>query len=211
MLRKQHDCVIIANGAFPASSEIRKCLSEAECIIACDGAVNNLTEAGIEPHFIVGDLDSLTPELRERFSAIVFHNPDQETNDLTKAAEFACARGFRNPVILGATGLREDHTLGNISLLTKYCALFDSVKMVSDFGTFIPITRTTRFESMPGQQISIFALFPFGAITTHGLRYPINERELPVWWEGTLNEATGDHFTIELKGHGNVLVYLRHP
>lgn len=210
MLKRQHDCVIIANGAFPTRPDILTELKRSSCIIACDGAVNNLMGAGIAPHHIVGDLDSVSDELRRQFSDILFHNPDQETNDLTKAAEFAVEKGFKRPVILGATGLREDHTLGNISLLTTYSRMFDTVRMVSDFGTFIPVMNTSTIECIPGQQVSLFAIFPFGSITTHGLRYPIRERKLPVWWEGTLNEALSFSFTIELAGEGNVIVYLHH-
>lgn len=211
MLKKLHDCVIVANGAFPTRNDILAELKQSECIIACDGAVTNLLEADIVPHYIVGDLDSLPQNLKLRFADILFHNPDQETNDLTKAALFAQEKGLTRPVILGATGLREDHTLGNISLLTVYCKMFENVRMVSDFGTFIPIMRTTTIESNPGQQISLFAIFPFGSITSEGLRYPVQERKLPVWWEGTLNEAIGNSFTIKMEGEGNILIYLRHP
>ena len=45
---------------------------------------------------------------------------DQETNDQTKAVNFLLAQGKRRIAIIGATGNREDHTLGNISLLSDY-------------------------------------------------------------------------------------------
>ena len=45
---------------------------------------------------------------------------DQETNDLTKAVNYVKTLGFREVLILGATGRREDHTLGNISLLAQF-------------------------------------------------------------------------------------------
>jgi thiamine pyrophosphokinase len=206
------DCLIIAGGEFPHLPTLIDDLRAAKCLIACDGAVTNLLRVGITPTHIVGDLDSLTPDLRERFADIVCHNPDQETNDLTKAARFAEQLGCRRIAILGATGLREDHTLGNISLLTDYVRRFESVKMISDYGTFIPITQTTTFRDIvPGTQVSLFAIFPFGSITSSGLRYPISERKLPVWWEGTLNEALSTQFTLTMEGEGNLLVYLAHP
>ncbi|MGL4294003.1 MAG: thiamine diphosphokinase, partial [Bacteroidales bacterium] len=136
---------------------------------------------------------------------------DQETNDLTKAINFAKGKGFYSPIIIGATGLREDHTLGNISLLTQYTGLFEHICMVSDYGIFHSISETTSFECSPGQQVSLFSIFPFGIISTRGLKYPIHKRNLPVWWEGTLNETTDSRFTIEIEGKGSVLVYLCHP
>ncbi|MEG1585286.1 MAG: thiamine diphosphokinase [Bacteroidales bacterium] len=211
MFRKQHDCLIVATGAFPESEKLLFLLKERIPVIACDGAVNKLMNALIEPDYIVGDLDSVDENLQKQLSKKVHFNPDQETNDLTKAAEFAYEKGFRAPLIMGATGLREDHTLGNISLLIKYRDMFDEVGMISDYGIFIPIRHTTTFPCKPGQQISVFALFPYGSITSKGLKYPITERKLPIWWEGTLNETINDQFTLEIEGEGNVLVYLRHP
>ncbi|MEG1615645.1 MAG: thiamine diphosphokinase [Bacteroidales bacterium] len=210
MLVKEFDCVILANGEFPQSDITRSYLQQAPYLIACDGAVNKLLDCNLKPDAIVGDLDSISQERLDLFADIIHHNPDQETNDLTKSALFARKAGFTKILILGATGLREDHTLANISLLTLYKGMFENVYLVSDYGTFIPITKTTTIATYPGQQVSIFALFPYGTITSEGLRYPVAERQLPLWWEGTLNEALGDSFTLQLSGEGNVLVYLRH-
>ena len=71
------------------------------------------------PDIIIGDGDSLCPEYRELYASLVHHNPDQETNDQTKAVHYLYARGMRRIAIVGATGKREDHTIGNISLLME--------------------------------------------------------------------------------------------
>ena len=65
-------------------------------------------------------MDSLDPSIAGRFHDRIFRNSDQETNDLTKAVTWCSERGYRDLVILGATGKREDHTMGNISLLAEY-------------------------------------------------------------------------------------------
>ena len=119
---------------------------------------------------IVGDLDSIPADLRKRYADRIHHVEDQEINDLSKSIRFAHAQGYREVLILGATGLREDHTLGNISLLMEYAPLFKRVEMLSDYGLFTPILETTTFASYPGQQISIFVLYPEGEISTEGLR-----------------------------------------
>jgi thiamine pyrophosphokinase len=54
-----------------------------------------------------------------------------------------------------------------------YAHLFKRVEMLSDYGLFTPILETTTFASYPGQQISIFVLYPEGEISTEGLRWPI--------------------------------------
>ena len=117
-------CVIVANGRFPSAELPLRLLKEAKTIIACDGAVKTLYEKGIHPDAIVGDLDSIPAGLRERYADRIHHVEDQEINDLTKSVRFAHTQGYREVLILGATGLREDHTLGNISLLIDYAHLF---------------------------------------------------------------------------------------
>ena len=140
---KERGCVIVANGRFPSAELPLRLLKEAKTIIACDGAVKTLYEKGIHPDAIVGDLDSIPAGLRERYADRIHHVEDQEINDLTKSVRFAHTQGYREVLILGATGLREDHTLGNISLLMDYAHLFKRVEMLSDYGLFTPILETT--------------------------------------------------------------------
>lgn len=203
---QKYKCVIVANGLFPTRPEVLEKLEEAEFVIACDGAILNL-EGHRVPDVIVGDLDSVSEELRQRYSDRIFPVTEQETNDLTKAVHYARENGFREILILGATGLREDHTLGNISLLLEYVGEFDRVEMLSDYGLFTPLIQTTTLESFPGQQISLFSLSPHGAISVRGLRYPIENRRLYSWWEATLNEGVGNEFTVILQEEAKILVY----
>lgn len=205
MIRK-YKCIVIANGLFPSRPEVLALLKEAEYVIACDGAVVN-TEAYRQPDAIVGDLDSLPGEIWLRYTGRIFYRACQETNDLTKAVYFAREKGFSEVLILGATGLREDHTLGNISLLLEYAALFERVEIVSDYGRFTPLLRSAVLDTYPGQQISLFSLTSGTAITVEGLRYPIKNRVLYSWWEATLNEATGETFAVRFAGEAKVLVY----
>ena len=190
---KRYKCVVVANGLFPTGQQALELLRQAEFVVACDGAV-------------IG-LDSLPEPVRNRYSDRIHRVKDQETNDLTKAVNYVKTLGFREVLILGATGRREDHTLGNISLLAQYVTEFERVEMVSDFGWFTPLYRTTTLDSEPGQQVSLFSLYPNGRISVSGLRYPIEKRRLLYWWEATLNEATGKEFTVILEEDARVLVY----
>lgn len=203
---REGKCIVVANGLFPSRPEIMELLQKADFVIACDGAVVKL-EAHRQPDVIVGDLDSLSLEIRKRYEDRIFHIPEQETNDLTKAVHYASGHGFREVLILGATGLREDHTLGNISLLMEYVADFESIEILSDFGCFTPLTRTAVLKSHPGQQVSLFSLYPDGAISVKGLCYPIENRRLHSWWEATLNEAIGHEFAVILHEETRILVY----
>jgi len=204
----EYEHIILADGLFPSSERVQNLLKEAKNIVCCDGAAQKLLNFGIEPDYIIGDLDSLSEEFKQLFAQKIVQNPEQETNDLTKAVEFCISKNWKQIAILGATGLREDHTLGNISLLCDYKKRLDEVVMISDFGIFTPILKTTSFKSFPGQQISIFSLDPETKLTFNGLKYPVTNQSFTSWWQGTLNATLGDSFEIVLHGKGNVIVYI---
>lgn len=196
--------VVLANGEYPSHELPLRLLEEAEFVVCCDGAANEYISRGHTPDVIIGDGDSILPEHKERFSSIIIHNPDQETNDQTKAVQFLQAKGYRRIAIVGATGKREDHTLGNISLLVDYMKSGGmEVRTFTDYGVFIPVSDSQTFASHAGQQVSIIN---FGAkgLKGEGLAYPLSD--FTNWWQGTLNEATEDQFTIQCKG--NYLVFI---
>ena len=195
--------VILANGEYPTHVLPLKILEEAKFVVCCDGAANEYILRGHTPDIIIGDGDSLSPENKTRFSDIIHHIADQETNDQTKAVHFLQEKGYQRIAIVGATGKREDHTLGNISLLMEYMRSGMEVRMITDYGIFIPAQDTQTFASHPGQQVSIIN---FGAkgLKGKGLVYPLSD--FTNWWQGTLNEAIAEEFSICCTGE--YLVFL---
>lgn len=197
--------IILANGKFPEHEIPLGFLHHAEQIICCDGATQSLLNIGLKPDFIIGDLDSVSEEIKKQFSSILLQQPDQETNDLTKAFQFCLENNKTEITILGATGKRDDHTLGNLALLTDY-AEKANIQMLTDDGVFTPLSKTSILESYPEEQVSIFSLQPDTVFTFHNLLYPVKNRKLTSWWQGTLNEAKTNNFTIEFN-QGKVLVF----
>ena len=197
--------VILADGSFPTHEIPLGYLRNADQIICCDGSAENLVLTDLEPEAIVGDLDSLSPEIAEKFSDRLFKVSEQDTNDLTKAINWSIKKGYKEIIILGATGKREDHTIGNISLLGEYCREI-KVSMVTDTGTIIPLLKSSKVLSFPGQQVSIFSIDPETEITSKGLKYKLKGLKLHNWWRASLNEATGESFELRFTG-GPLIVY----
>jgi len=200
--------VILANGTFPVHPAPLAILHAAAPLVCCDGAADRLAEAGLTPDVVIGDLDSISPARREQFAAVLIEDRDQETNDLTKAVNWCRRQELPSVTILGATGEREDHTLANIALLARYNRDIRA-EMVTDFGTFSVARAACRLSSVPGQQISIFSLSPEAAITATGLKYPLADMRLKELWQGSLNEATGDAFTLTFT-NGTLVIYRLH-
>jgi thiamine pyrophosphokinase len=200
--------VIVADGSFPQHGIPLGYLKNAKQIVCCDGSTQSLLLFGIEPDAIVGDLDSLSNELANRFADRIYQDENQETNDLTKAVMWCIETGYRDIVIVGGTGKREDHTIGNISLLADYIGNVNAI-MVTDTGIFRPLLKSSEIMSFPGQQVSVFSIDPETEVTSHGLKYPLNQTKLTNWWFATLNESLGESFSLDFSGR--LIVYLKFP
>jgi len=198
-LEADFDAVIVAAGMFPAHPSPLGMLRRMRgSLFCCDGAADSLLDAGYVPIAVVGDGDSISPEAHKQLADRLTIITEQENNDLTKTVHYCVAQGYKRLCILGATGKREDHTLGNISLLADYMNIAD-VEMWTDYGTFTPVHGNAGFESFCGQQVSVFSLDTM-PLTLHGLRWPVENRTLTRWWQASLNEALGNVFSIETDG-----------
>ncbi len=209
MVFPNNEAVILANGAFPTKESLINKLKEAKYLICCDGAANKLSEIGVKPHAIIGDLDSLNHNLKEKYKDIIHHISEQNSNDLSKTVNWAVNKGFEQLTIMGATGKREDHEIANIFLLLRYVKKV-KIRMISDYGVFTPIKSDTIFKSYPEQQVSIFTPDSSIKISTRNLQYPLENQNLPELWNGTLNQSLTNNFEIKLLTKGEILVYQAH-
>ena len=189
------EVVVLANGEFPINQIPLSLLQRPIPVVCCDGAIEALDKIGKTPLALIGDGDSVSEELKNKYLDRWHFIADQETNDLTKAMNYCIEKGFKEVAILGATGKREDHTLANISLLIEYSKQVN-VRMFTDYGVFVPISQTTTLSSFAKQQVSIFSLDANNPLTSKKLRYPIENRKFKYWWEASLNEAIEENFTL---------------
>lgn len=213
--------VIICDGKFPKTEYPRYLIRSADFIICCDGALrkfmrNSTAVFGEErlPDLVIGDMDTLPMPMQKKYSDIIIKENEQEHNDQTKAVRWALnnLRGIESIHILGATGGRTDHTIGNVSLLMEYTRLFDldgiSIEMVSDNGTIFPINDTIEFECGPGRSVSIFTPDNSLKIRSEGLEYPTDDVVFDNWWKATLNRSIADNVRLELSHRSMALIIL---
>lgn len=213
--------VIICDGKFPKTEYPRYLIRSADFIICCDGALRKFLrnstaifgEARL-PDLVIGDMDTLPAAMQKRYSDIIIKETEQEHNDQTKAVRWALnnLKGIDSIHILGATGGRTDHTIGNTSLLMEYTRMFDlgdiSIEMVSDEGTVFPINDTIEFECGPGRSVSIFTPDNSLKIRSEGLMYPTDEVIFDNWWKATLNKSIADTVKLELSHRSIALIML---
>ena len=185
------DTVILAAGDFPRSGGAAwRLLAGAKRVVCCDGAARAYRRRfKREPLAIVGDLDSLKGG--RSGGARIVHVAEQETNDLAKAVRWCAAQGWKRPVIVGATGKREDHTLGNV-----FRALAFGLEIVTDHGRFVPFEGRLRLKVPAGAPVSVFAPDPTTRMTSKGLEWPLDGVRFDNLYCATLNRATATTVTL---------------
>jgi len=194
----QPEVVILGAGDFPQNSIPRNMLSKAKRVQCCDGAAASyMWHYHEKPWRIVGDGDSLPDEIKKKNQDIVRQIDEQDDNDQTKNVRYAAGHGYKRIAILGATGKREDHTLGNISLLIDYMEMGLEVRMYTDHGVFIPCNGSCEVSFKAGGAVSVFN-FGCTEFSCEGLQYSLYPTTR--LWQGTLNKCLGDTFSITANG-----------
>ena len=207
-MEKRKHIVILAAGDFPTHEIPLRILREADFVVCCDSAYSQFTIFNYQfsiPFVVIGDGDSLTDETKQVLGDRWIHVAEQDYNDLHKAMQWATQKfSIIDSLfsILGATGRREDHTLGNISYLDTFASEYPGIhlEMLTDHGRFQYHIGTRIYPSFLRQQVSLFTLDPRTHVTATGLQWPLDGATLSPWWQGTLNAALADTFSLSADG-----------
>jgi len=213
--------VILCDGEFPRKAYPLYLLDQADAVVCCDGAVLKYLRYtrrrfGEErlPEAVVGDMDTLPKTWQERLSKLIVHESEQDDNDQTKAMRYVLGRhpDVTEIHILGATGRREDHTLGNLGLLMEYTRMFDLRKVrleaVSDYSTAFPLTDSCELHVGKGRRVSLFSPDNTLTIRSEGLQWPTDGVVFDNWWPATLNRAVEDVVKLTFSHSSRALVLL---
>ena len=213
--------VIICDGQFPKTEYPRYLLRMADYIICCDGALKKFMKysEGIFgekrlPDLVIGDMDTLPASWQKKYADIIVKESEQEHNDQTKAVRWVLANiaDIADIHILGSTGGRADHTIGNLALLMEYTRMFDlgqiSIQAVTDEGTIFAVNDTVEFDCGVGRSVSIFSPDSSLRIKSEGLEYPTDDVIFDNWWKATLNKASDDKVRLVFNHPSMALVVI---
>lgn len=174
--------VVICNGKKPSEALLKKELSDADFVVCADGAASYALAQGVKVDLFVGDLDSLREkEAVEQLGCEAALFPeDKDMTDGELAARMAAERGCSRITLLGATGGRLDHFMGNVHVLIGLF-MMGAVGCIADDQNRIYVTcRRMEFEGELGDFLSIIPLGVNVRIrSTSGLLYPLILQDLP--------------------------------
>lgn len=183
-------------------------------ILAADSGMNALYAAAVTPDIIIGDFDSADEKILAFFQQnkeidFCTLNPEKDDTDTEFAIRESIRRGADSITIIGGTGTRLDHVLGNISLLG--IGLEEGVRMelldAHNRICMIDHSVTLKKKEQYGNYLS---LIPYNGnvtgVTLKGLKYPLHDYTMGGFNSlGISNEIVDDEASIELTS-GQLLV-----
>ncbi|MCI8645324.1 MAG: thiamine diphosphokinase [Firmicutes bacterium] len=180
-----------------------------DCILCADGGYDHARKAGISPHYLIGDFDSLKCEIEPDIKTIIFP-PEKDDTDTGLCLQAALDLGCEDILIVGGLGGRFDHALANIQLMA---GIADKVKRIaiSDEKNYCTILQngTLHLPREAGRHVSILSLSDISSgVSVTGAKYPLSNytmsRTFPL---GVSNEYADDILVISVK-NGTLLVAL---
>jgi len=178
--------VIIISGGSPPSKELLiKEISENTFLIGADSGANCLYFYNIKPDLLVGDFDSIDEIVMDYFTKnnceIDVYSKEKDFTDTEIAVKKALNMKPSEIVLLGCTGGRVDHLLGNIGLL-KVCLEEGVNACIKDGNNVIRLINSST--SLKGNLGDIFSVQSYCdeiiGLTIEGAKYPLNNYNLKI-------------------------------
>ncbi len=208
---------IIISGGELEEGFVETVLSENEgaSIVGVDKGVEYLYHHQIKPNYIVGDFDSIAPEIIKYYKtetnvAIREYNPVKDESDTEMAIRIAITIGSTEIYILGATGGRIDHLWANVQSLAIACK-FNVRAYILDPQNRIFVTdkpcQLKKSEAY-GKYLSVFSLsgdiFDFNM---KGTKWPLEHHVLKPTDSLTVSNRFEDEI-VEIDFIGGTIVVM---
>ena len=161
-------------------------------VLAADGGFARARALGLDTALLVGDLDSLAPDLLAAAESVgtpvLRAAADKDESDTELALLEAVHRGATRVTVLGALGgPRVDHALANVWLLAHPGLAGVDVILLDARSRLVLVSAPGPDDApvrrlLPGPPGAVVSLLPLGGdvsgITTVGLRYPLRDEPL---------------------------------
>src|SRR3990172_1274951 len=135
---KQDCAFVIASGPLGSNDFFRSQIDGFAPVelICADGGARHLDVLGMKPQVIIGDMDSLSPDILKRYeelgSRIMLYPRIKNETDTQLALEYAWKLPLGEVRVYAGMGGRIDHTLANISLLITAAKKGIATKLVDE-------------------------------------------------------------------------------
>ena len=185
-----------------------------DVIIAADSGMDFLYQNDITPDIIAGDFDSTRTKAleysEEKGQTEIYRlNPVKDDTDTEFAIRLAIEGGASQIILLGATGSRLDHVMGNISLLGIGLEKHIDI-MVRDPNNRIRIIDRPYHIKKAGQYGRFVSLIPVSSdneVSLTGFKYTLSNYKFDKFTSlGISNEIVDEEACIDIHKGQFILV-----
>lgn len=173
--------LIVLGGERPGAALLARCAQESDFVIAADSGLEAFEAAGVTPDLLVGDMDSVAPEVLSRYEGCVPEhrlNCIKDDTDGVDALDVALARGAKEITLLGALGGRLDHALANVMLLVRAHRQGAQARILAEDVEIVRVDGGFLLEGAQGDTVSLLPLGQAQNVTLEGFFYPLKGRTL---------------------------------
>jgi len=198
---------LIANGEPIKPESAHKILQDVEIIIAADGGALYCKKAGIHPHYIIGDLDSISDEVKQFFNnSEIIHLTDQYSTDMEKALKLASSLKPNRLKILSALGNRSDHANANLLFLREYNNEVP-VEIYDNFGRLTILKPGKHILKLDvGVTVSFFSMGSIQNLFLKGFKYNLSNQNYESYFVGNSNVVVIEKCEVEFDS-GSLFMY----
>lgn len=195
--------VIISAGSITDYGYTKGFIDDGDFVICADGGLYHAEKMGIIPSLTVGDFDSYTGTVTGEVRRF---NPEKDYTDTHIAVCEALECGYKEIVMLGASGTRLDHTLSNIGLLEYITERGATGYLINETNKITVINKDTVIKSEEGWHLSLIPIGTVKGVTLRGLKYSLDDYDLKFSESlAVSNEFTGEDAVIKIK-EGSLIV-----
>lgn len=201
-------CIIITSYIEGNLTELMKGY-EPDYILCADGGYNHAQKAGIIPHYLIGDFDSLEGNMPPDIERMTYPCEKDDT-DTGLCLQAALELGCKDILIIGGLGGRFDHALANIQAMSGIAGKVQRIA-IKDNKNYCTILQNNSLclQKQEGRHISVLSLSDESTgVSIVGAKYPLSDytmvRTFPL---GVSNEYEKDTITISVE-NGTLLIIL---
>ena len=198
--------VILAGADITDYQWLGSQIDDGDTIICADSGLRHAAALQRVPDIIVGDFDSVCPEMLVQYRGCskIVHDLDQNTTDLMKA--LALSDTSKGVFIYGALGGRSDHDFSNILILMNMQTP-DNIVLVSKGETRRVVKNTCVIDGQVDDYVGVFPLARVQDFSVRGLLYTPDILGGPYdfGWNGACNVMIENRAEI-LFSSGSILV-----
>ncbi|MBR5113619.1 MAG: thiamine diphosphokinase [Clostridia bacterium] len=200
-------CVIVGGADIKNYDRIKNLLRNDDYVIYCDSGLKHKEALGIAPSLIIGDFDSW--EKPETDIEIITLPTIKDDTDTVYAVKEAIKRGFDEFLLIGVTGGRLDHTLGNLSILLNLFKQGKKVTAADDYSIITAVGEKSEYISCEFAFFSLLAIDgEAGGVTIKNAKYPLEDAVItPDFPLGVSNEVLpGETAEVSVKDGNLILI-----